>query len=117
MKKIILVGVTLFALGFVWLNHSKYKQAFDSIKWIEWVESENNANLRWQMIGSLTFNHKLKGLGKVEIKSLIGHPTVISTNTNTWSYNLGPTGSGINYGSLVIEFKDSKVADYRVAEH
>jgi len=67
------------------------------------------------MTGSLTFKHKLKGMNKTEIKSLLGEPTI--KNTNSWSYNLGPTGMGINYGSLSVEFRETVVAQYNVIEH
>ena len=97
------------------MNHSKYKQAFESNKWKEWVESEQNLNVRWQMIGSLTFKQKLKGMNKAEIKSLLGEPTI--ENVNNWSYNLGPTGIGINYGLLRVQFKKSIVTQYEVIEH
>lgn len=115
MKKAVAVILTIIVLGFVWMNHSKYKQSFDSNKWKEWVESEEDFNLRWQMTGSLTFKHKLKGMNKAEVKSLLGEPT--TENFDNWSYNLGPSGSGINYGSLIIEFKETEVTKYKVIEH
>ena len=115
MKKVIFAILTIIVLGFVWMNHSKYKQSFDSNKWKEWVESEEDFNLRWQMTGSLTFKHKLKGMNKEEIKTLLGEPT--TERFNNWSYNLGPSGSGINYGSFLIEFKENEVTQYKVIEH
>jgi hypothetical protein len=45
MKKVIFAILTIIVLGFVWMNHSKYKQSFDSNKWKEWVESEEDFNL------------------------------------------------------------------------
>ena len=115
MKKSILIILTIVVLGFVGLYYSQSKHAFESDKWKEWVESEENLNMRWQMIDSLTFKHNLIGLNKAEIKSLLGDPT--TENTNSWSYNLGPTGMGINYGSLRIEFNETIVTQYKVLEH
>ena len=115
MKKILVAILTIIVLGFVWMNHSKYKKSFDSNKWKEWVESEEDFNLRWQMTGSLTFKHKLKRMNKEEIKRLLGEPTTKSFDN--WSYNLGPSGSGINYGSFIIEFKENEVTKYKVIEH
>ena len=115
MKKVIIAILTIIVLGFVSMNHSKYKKSFDSNKWKEWVESEEDFNLRWQMTGSLTFKYKLKGMNKEEIKTLLGEPTTESFDH--WSYNLGPSGNGINYGSFKIEFKENEVTKYKVIEH
>ena len=52
---------------------------------------------------------------KIELESLLGEPS--TENLDSWSYNLGPSESGINYGLLIIEFKETEVRQYKVIEN
>ena len=57
------------------------------------------------MVGTLTLLEKIKGKPKEQLIDLLGEPTY--KETNEWYYNLGPTGTGINYGGLLIRFENN----------
>lgn len=115
MKKIVFTILSVLLLGFIWVNHSKYQRKFDSERWKEWIESEDQLNLRWQMVGPLTLLEKINGKTKEQLLDLLGEPT--NKETNKWYYKLGPTGRGINYGGLRIQFEQNKSVNYKVIEH
>lgn len=85
---------------------------FDSRKWKNWEETEATLFLRWDMRNDLIENHKLKGLSHKEIIDLLGEPE--KEFKNQFRYNLGPARKGINYGTLILEFKNETVSNYQI---
>ncbi|WP_338378795.1 hypothetical protein [uncultured Flavobacterium sp.] len=91
----VIISLSLFLKGKI------SGQKFDSEKWkYSNLSSEENWNLRWNMMNSLRNNYELKGKTKSEIISLLGKPE--NEIRNEMSYSLGYTGFGINTGTLVI---------------
>ena len=64
------------------------------------------------MVGTLTLFEKIKGKTKEELIHLLGDP--LSKEANEWYYNLDPSGSGISYGALNIQFKWDRSVGYKV---
>ncbi len=88
---------------------------FDSEKWKnENLNSEINWSLRWDMMNSLRNNHKLIGMSKNEIIILLGKPDDNFTNENIFRYYLGYSHTGINTGSLKINFEHGIVKSFSV---
>ncbi|MDT0648405.1 hypothetical protein RM545_17085 [Zunongwangia sp. F260] len=85
---------------------------FDSKKWKNWEETEANLFLRWDMRNDLIEDHKLKGLSQKEIIDLLGEPE--KKFKDQFRYNLGPARKGINYGTLIFEFKNGTVVSYQI---
>lgn len=84
--------------------------SFNSEKWKNWKETESNIHMRWDMVDDLIDNYHLIGKTHHEIEELLGKPeNRVSSSKDNYYYNLGPCRSGIDYGSLYIEFKNSKV--------
>lgn len=115
MKKILIGILVISAIGIISIDTSKYKRSFTSEKWINPESGEQNWQTRWEMIGSLKWNRKLKRKSNDELIKLLGEPT--TKNANTWSYDLGPSGNGINYGSLIINFYENKVSEFDIIKH
>lgn len=117
---LLIVGASLVLYLFViaiWsfspeINHVLNREKFDSEKWINWVESENELDLRWNMVNHLIKTETLKGKTVEEIKELLGEPN--SETRISLSYYLGMTGRGINTGHLIFEIKDGIVVNHSV---
>lgn len=88
------------------------KIPFDSEKWKNWVETEWEPDLRWQMRRNLIRKYKLVGMSESEIIDLLGQPYQ-STNT-IFSYYLGMTGTGVNIGTLIIRFEEGYATAYEL---
>lgn len=88
---------------------------FESEKWktVD-LNQENNWSLRWDMMNSLRNNHNLNGMSKKEIIGLLGKPDENFTNEKTFRYYLGYSHSGINTGSLIINFENGIVKSFSV---
>lgn len=85
---------------------------FDSEKWKNWIETESNMNMRWDMVDDLIDNYNLKGKSIEELEQLLGEAPLECPNKEcVIYYNLGPCRRGIDYGSLMIEFKNGKVSN------
>ena len=83
---------------------------FNSDKWKNWEETEVNMHMRWDMADDLINNFDLIGKSKVEIVQLLGDTQIECDKGNCKvRYSLGPCRKGIDYGSLMIQFKDGKV--------
>ena len=115
MKEILIGILVILTIGIISIDKSKHKRSFNSEKWINPDTGEQNWQTRWEMIGSLKWHHKLKGKSSDEIIELLGEPT--TKNAKSWSYDLGPSGNGINYGSLRIKFYENKVSEFNIIEH
>ena len=118
MTKKVKYGLVIFGaialIGFA-LKGNITHERFDSEKWKNWTESEEEWSSRWDMMNSLRNNHELKGKTKSEIINLLGQPS--SESNSIFRYNLGPSGRGINYGYLRISFdKNGLVSDFKVGQ-
>lgn len=84
--------------------------SFDSEEWKNWKENESNMHMRWDMTDDLIQNYNLVGKTHQEIKELLGKPSSgVSNSKDDYLYDLGPCRSGIDYGTLYLEFKNDKV--------
>lgn len=91
----VIISLSLFLKGKI------SEQKFDSEKWkYSNLSSEENWNLRWNMMNSLRNNYELKGKTKSEIICLLRKPE--NEIRNEMSYSLGYSGFGINTGTLVV---------------
>lgn len=83
---------------------------FNSGKWKKWNEEESDIHLRWDMVNDLINSYELEGKTIFEIEKLLGEFKDECPNGNcTIQYNLGPCRTGIDYGSLIIQFKLGRV--------
>jgi hypothetical protein len=115
-KIIILVFISIIVCGLV-LRGNISCEKFDSEKWkTADMSSEMNWSLRWDMMNSLRYNHKLIGMSKMEIFNLLGKPDENFTNEKTFRYYLGYSHHGINTGSLIIIFENDIVKSFSVLE-
>ena len=90
---------------------------FDSQKWkTARMNSENESSLRWDMMNSLRKNYKLIGMSKNQVINLLGKSDERFTTENTFRYYLGYSHSGIDEGSLIIEFENGVVKSFQVWE-
>jgi len=111
----LIFGVVIL-IGFILKGNISHEE-FDSEKWKNWTESnsEDDLSLRWDMMNSLRKSEKLKGKTKTEIIELLGKPS--REENFTFSYNLGPSKRGINYGHLDLYFNEKEiVTDFKVGE-
>jgi hypothetical protein len=91
------------------------KTKFDSEKWKNWVETESEPSLRWDMIKSLKRTHELIGMPKERVIELLGEPN--SKTDSTFNYYLGYSKNGINTGNLTIRFNEKgKVLIYLIGQ-
>lgn len=88
---------------------------FDSEKWKQYSESELTHYVRWPMVDDLVSNYDIVGMSTKEAFQLLGKPTTQTESAHT--YDLGPTGSGINYGSLILTIRDDRVVSFSIHEH
>ena len=102
------VAILLFAI-----SCSKQKD-FNSAEWKNWVESEATFNTRWLMHKDLLKKYELKGVSRDSILDLLGKPN--SETNNKYYYQLGPTGSGINTGTMTITFENNSVVHIEVTD-
>jgi hypothetical protein len=90
-------------------------EKFDSEKWkTSNLTSEENWSLRWDMMNSLRNNYNLVGMSKSEVIQLLGKPDENFTNEKTFRYYLGYSHTGINAGSLKIDFENGIVKSVSV---
>ena len=83
-------------------------EKFDSEKWKNWENTEEEWSLRWDMMNSLRNNYKLIGMSRTEIINLLGQPNNEFSSSNSFRYFLGFAKSGIDTGSLIIEFEKNR---------
>ena len=107
--RIFLIITTLLLFSCGKISHEK----FSSEKWkTSNLNSEENFDLRWNMMNDLRNNYGLIGKTKSEIILLLGKPdTEINDEI---SYYLGYSGKGINTGTLTLNFVDNKVQKINV---
>ncbi|MBC7847514.1 MAG: hypothetical protein H7Y10_13605 [Flavobacterium sp.] len=117
MKKPLVILILFFSLiliGFG-LRGKISGEKFESEKWkTADLIDENNMSLRWDMMNSFRNNQNLIGKSKKEIVSLLGKPDENFTNEKTFRYYLGYSHTGINTGSLIIDFENGIVKNYSV---
>jgi hypothetical protein len=83
---------------------------FNSEKWKSWDNRESETNLRWDMANDLIENYNLKGKTQSEIIDLLGEPeSNVQNPSNDYNYDLVPCRRGIDFGSLIIVFKNGRV--------
>jgi len=83
---------------------------FNSEKWKNWEEKESNMHMRWDMVDDLIANHLHKGMNENEVETLIGKGVETNLeNERVARYMLGPCRSGIDYGTLEVRFRQSKL--------
>ncbi len=63
-----LVSFSILKIGYYVFESdiAKYSVEFDAERWKNWQESELEFRLRWEMIGSLCWKHKLVGKRKLK---------------------------------------------------
>lgn len=106
----------ILAAGAYLVNKLTEPISFDSEKWKNQVESEANWSVRWDMMNSLRKNYELKGMTKSEVIELLGEPS--QKYNSTFSYDLGPSKRGINYGYLELTFNEKGiVSNFVVGDH
>jgi|SRR5690554_6257119 len=89
---------------------------FNSEKWKNWEIRSSENHLRWDMTDDLVENYGLVGKTRNEILLLLGKPdNNIDGTENELFYDLGPCRRGIDYGALLIYFKNDTV--YKVEKH
>ena len=83
--------------------------SFNSEKWKGW-NIKSDTNLRWDMANDLIENHNLEGKTQSEIIDLLGEPeSNVQNPSDDYYYVLGPCRRGIDFGSLIIVFKNGRV--------
>nr|WP_315131049.1 hypothetical protein [uncultured Flavobacterium sp.] len=109
---IILISIIVCGIG---LRGKISGEKFDSQKWkTTKMNSEDDFSLRWDMMNSLRNNYKLIGMSKNEIINLLGKPDENFTTEKTFRYYLGASHSGIDTGSLIIDFENGFVKNFQV---
>lgn len=119
MKKpvILIISILSVIICGIGLRGKISGEKFDSYKWkTTKLENENDFSLRWDMMNSLRNNYKLVGMSKSEIIKLLGKPDSSFSTPKTFRYFLGYAHSGIDTGSLIIEFKNESVENYLVTK-
>jgi outer membrane protein assembly factor BamE (lipoprotein component of BamABCDE complex) len=119
MKKPIIIFIVLISIIVCGIEVSKNisEKKFDSQNWkTTKMNAEDDCSLRWDMMNSLRNNYKLVGMSKSEILNLLGKPDENFTSENTFRYYLGYSHSGIDTGSLIIEFENGIVKSFLVWE-
>lgn len=116
LKKIFTYGLLIFGaiilIGLV-LRGNMDHESFEPDRWKNWVESESEPSIRWNMMNSLREKHPLKGMTKKEVLELLGEPE--SKTENEFNYYLGASKRGISTGRLTILFDDNnRVSDFSV---
>ncbi|MGS2764566.1 hypothetical protein [Sinomicrobium sp. M5D2P9] len=87
---------------------------FNSTEWKNWTESEATPNTRWLMRKDLLKRYDLEGVSRDSILELLGKPN--SETNDKYYYQLGPTGRGINTGTMTITFENNTVVDIKITD-
>lgn len=90
------------------------QKSFNQTDWKNWTETEATIDSRWLMHKDLLNKYQLKGISKDSIINLLGEPN--SINNNSYFYQLGATGRGINNGTMIIVFKEGSVVKVDINE-
>jgi len=85
---------------------------FDSEKWKNWQETENEPSLRWNMISDLRSDYDLIGMKISEVEKLLGKAD--NENRKFISYYLGMSGHGIDTGTLFLKIENDIVIEIKV---
>ena len=87
---------------------------FDSERWIEWQETENECCTRWRMARNLTNQHDLVSMNRLEVIELLGEPDY--EDESVLNYYLGMTGHGIDTGLLRLDLNQKgEVESYEIS--
>jgi hypothetical protein len=106
------ITVLILSLTILISCNGQKEAKFDSEKWKNWEETESTLFLRWEMRNDLLENHDLKGRSQKDVIKLLGEPE--NKSKDNFRYNLGPTGRGINYGTLILELENDTVKNYKI---
>lgn len=110
---ILVIGYVLFVATMLFspmVQDYVNRTGFDSGKWKNWEESENELTLRWDMVSDLTSNYELVGLTIQEVENLLGTPD--QSTKNSYAYYLGSLG--IDTGTLFLTIENGVVTEYDV---
>ncbi len=108
----LLIVILLYVAPFV--HRQFFEEIFNSEEWKKEINSETEWSSKWKMCKNLIRKHELIGMSANEIIELLGNPN--SNNSKEMIYNLGPTGRGINYGTLILFLDDDIVKKIRVTQ-
>lgn len=102
---VIIATVALVTLMWNIIGSNNVK--FDQDRWKNWIDSEAELSLRWDMMEDVQKHHKMIGMTRSEVIDLLGQPT--SEATAELSYYLGMARNGINIGRLTLNLNESNV--------
>lgn len=108
LKILSLIAILLFSVS------CSEKKEFNSDEWKNWTETETTLDTKWLMHKDLLKKYKLKGVSRDSILNLLGKPN--SESNNVYRYFLGPTGRGINTGTMTIMFENDSVVNIEVTD-
>ena len=114
-RSIIGILCSLFCLMIMVAISCSNETKFDTEKWKKFSESESTHYIRWPMVNDLISNYDLVGMSKQEIFLILGKST--TQKANIYTYDLGPTGNGINYGCLILTTRNDRVVNLSIVEH
>lgn len=108
-KKILIISLLLLAVGLIIsINHTKIR--FDSLKWKQSGQLNQNSYPRLQMADALIRDRTLYGKTKTEVIQLLGEPSKDGYfRSHDLVYWLGPSRDWLNVDSewLLIQLDDS----------
>ena len=107
--------LTIIFLIIISIYSCSNETKFDAKKWKSYGASESTHFVRWPMIHDLVKNYNLIGMSRKDVFLLLGEP--IMKSSYNISYDLGPTGIGVNYGVLELIVSDEKIIKYLIIEH
>lgn len=102
---VLIAGTVLLAA--IWNVTGSTNVKFEQDRWKNWVETEAELSLRWDMVENLQKNHELIGMTRSEVRDLLGQPNV--GDAAEISYYLGMARKGINTGHLKLTFGDDQL--------
>lgn len=104
------IFLILFTIFFTSCNSNDIE--FDSKKWKNANNNEENWSLRWDMSNDLINNHSLIGKDTTEIFELLGKTNLEFFKYYSYArYALGPCRTGINDGTLTLVIVKGKVTE------
>lgn len=112
--QLLLIGVLILLFVVPYTYNSIFSTKFSSEEWKAEIYSESEWSKKWEMCKDLLKEYELAGMTSKEIINLLGQPNTMTHNSI--SYNLGPTGKGINYGTLTLVLDEDIVKEIKVTQ-
>lgn len=111
---LLLVAGALFAYGPLLRDYTA-PEPFTVARWQQGASPDfDTTPSRWRMRYSLVRQHRLEGLSRAEVERLLGP----SEGEAELVYSLGPSGRGVEYGSLTLHLdRSGHVTSYSFSEH